>query len=58
MPEIKTDCFGFDKISGKCKIMSEDICKQRNCTFYKTWEQYRKDMNRYQNVVRKSKEQG
>ena len=44
---MKTDCFGYDKLSGKCKIMSEEICKKRNCTFYKTSEQYRKDAEKY-----------
>lgn len=47
MPEIKVDCFGYDKINCQCKVMEELICKKRNCTFYKTWEQYRADMEKY-----------
>lgn len=47
MQKMKTDCFGYDKLSGKCKIMVEDVCKKRNCTFYKTCEQYRRDAEKY-----------
>ena len=47
MAEIKTDCFGYDKPSKRCKIMTEVVCKNRNCTFYKTWEQFRADMDKY-----------
>lgn len=50
MPEIKVDCFGYNKTNRECKVMEELICKKRNCTFYKTWEQYRADMKKYHGV--------
>jgi hypothetical protein len=47
MSEIKRDCFGFDERCGQCKIMQDLICRRRNCTFYKTWEQYMADLDRH-----------
>ena len=55
MSEIKTDCFGYDKRICQCKIMQDMICRRRNCSFYKTWEQYTADLNMH---PAKEKEQG
>ena len=56
MPDIKTDCFGYDKRYCQCKIMTENICAKRNCTFYKTTEQYKADMEKYSKVGAINKE--
>ena len=53
MPKIKVNCFGYDKINGQCKVMEELICQKRNCTFYKTVEQFKADMGRYSSVASK-----
>ena len=47
MAEVKTDCFGFDKRFCSCKIMTEPICKKRRCSFYKTMEQFKADIEKY-----------
>ncbi len=49
--KIKYDCFGFKeginlqssdlKFTG-CKILKEMLCIERECPFYKTWEEYKK----------------
>lgn len=41
--KAKADCFGFNKITGECKIMHETICETRECSFYKTKQQYYED---------------
>lgn len=51
MAEIKVDCFGYDKVGCQCKVMEELICRKRNCTFYKTREQFLADMEKYQGVT-------
>ena len=48
MPEIKVDCFGYNLKAGKCAIMTETICKKRECSFYKTQEQYQEDKKKYE----------
>ena len=45
--KVKEDCFGYDKLSKKCKIMTETLCNKRECTFYKTWKQYREGIEKY-----------
>lgn len=54
--EIKTDCFAYNEIItelkdgsqnivGKtCSALNELFCKNKECRFYKTKEQYIKDM--------------
>ena len=32
---IKTDCFGYDKEKQDCTVMTELICMNRKCSFYK-----------------------
>ena len=47
MPEIKKDCFGYDLIGVRCKVMTELICRHKECTFYKTKEQFNADREKY-----------
>lgn len=42
---VKTDCFGFR--NGNCTVLYEMVCEERTCSFYKTCEQYHKDMKKY-----------
>ena len=44
---IQTDCFGYNKWRGTCRIMCELICDGRKCSFYKTNEQYQMDRRKY-----------
>ena len=40
----KTTCFAY-KDKG-CAVLTEMICKQRMCPFFKTEEQFRKEQNK------------
>lgn len=46
-PEIKTDCFAFMQKCRKCSVLNELICQKRECTFFKTQEQYNSDREKY-----------
>lgn len=35
---IKTDCFGYDKEKQDCTVMTELICMNKKCSFYKPRE--------------------
>ena len=47
--KIKMDCFGFcgHNEEPECRILTEMLCKNKACSFYKTWEQYEKDLGSY-----------
>ena len=47
MAEIKTDCFGYNCRKNECTILTQTVCKHRNCSFYKTQEQYDEDREKY-----------
>lgn len=40
MSEAKKDCFGYDKITNRCRVLTETCCKNGICRFYKTKKQY------------------
>lgn len=42
---VQKDCFGYHM--GRCRIMTELICKRNDCSFYKSKEQDRKDREIY-----------
>lgn len=42
-PEIKTDCFAYHSRRKICSVLTETVCKNRECTFYKTQEQFDSD---------------
>lgn len=50
MAEIKTDCFGYNKIKKGCTILTETVCKNKACSFYKTKDQAKKDEEKYPRV--------
>lgn len=39
------DCFAYGRCS--CRILTELICDNRECSFYKTHKQYRDDLEKY-----------
>lgn len=40
-PTEKKDCFGYKM--GKCTVLTDLVCSQGKCSFYKTREQYNRD---------------
>ena len=40
MIETKKDCFGYDKLTNRCRVLTETYCKKEVCKFYKTKKQY------------------
>lgn len=48
MPEIKTDCFGYNKANKKCTVLRDTYCRKEECVFYKTREQYQADKEKYE----------
>lgn len=36
--KVKADCFAYDKYERDCTVMTELICMNRNCSFYKPKE--------------------
>ena len=47
MADVKTDCFGYNPRAKRCTIMTETICEDRNCSFYKTREEYAEGLQKY-----------
>lgn len=48
---MKTDCFAFMKKCNKCSVMTETVCKKRECSFYKTKEQYETERKKYEELA-------
>ena len=38
----KKDCFGYSKINNRCSVLTETVCKNENCKFYKTKKEFEK----------------
>lgn len=49
MGKIKKDCFGY-RNPERCGVLSEMVCKNKNCSFYKSKEQFIKDRVIYGNI--------
>ena len=47
MPEIKKDCFAYHTLAKNCGVMNELICRQRECTFYKTKKEFKEGQKKY-----------
>lgn len=47
MPKVKTECFGYNPRAKRCTIMTETICRDRSCSFYKTREEYEEGRQKY-----------
>ena len=50
---IKTDCFGYKM--GGCTVLTEMVCENGKCTFYKTREQFIEDDARAKMIVERKK---
>lgn len=37
---IKEDCFGYNPEIRQCKALTELVCKNKECKFYKTQSQF------------------
>lgn len=44
--EACKDCFGYKK-SDYCSVLSEMVCAERECSFYKNKKEYIDDMEKY-----------
>lgn len=51
---IKQDCFGYKR--GTCTVLTELVCGQRKCSFYKTQEQFRQDAEKYDGTLKETKQ--
>ena len=38
----KKDCFGYSKINNRCCVLTETVCKNGICKFYKTKKEFEK----------------
>ena len=45
----KRDCFGYKM--GKCSVLTELVCTQRECSFYKTRKQFHSDNIKYKKIA-------
>ena len=50
-PKIKTDCFAYYEKCKKSSVLNVLICKKRECTFYKTREQYDEERQKYDAIA-------
>lgn len=48
---MKTDCFAYQQKCKGCSVLTEPICKKRECSFYKTREQYDSDRKKYEEIA-------
>lgn len=46
---INRECFAYHN-DNVCRILSEMICKNRNCSFYKTKKKFKVDLEKYPNI--------
>ncbi len=40
--EVKKDCFAYEEITGKCRALTELVCKNKKCSFYKSKNRFLK----------------
>ena len=52
---VKKDCFAY-KCSNYCAALIEMVCNKRECSFYKTHEQFRLDVARAEELYEKRKQ--
>ena len=41
----KKDCFGYSNINNRCSVLTETVCKNGICKFYKTKKEFEKGRN-------------
>ena len=39
---VQKDCFGYSNINNRCSILTETVCKNKECRFYKTKKEFEK----------------
>lgn len=39
---VKKDCFGYSNINNRCSVLTETVCKNKECRFYKTKKEFEK----------------
>lgn len=37
---VQKDCFGYSNINNRCSILTETVCKNKKCRFYKTRKEF------------------
>ena len=42
--EVKTDCFAYDRMKNGCKDLRALYCANEKCRFYKSKQQYQKEL--------------
>ena len=42
--EVQTDCFAYDRMKNGCKALRALYCANEKCRFYKTKQQYQKEL--------------
>lgn len=47
MAKIKRDCFGYSAIKEDCSVLKKLYCRNENCKFYKTRNEYEQGRNKY-----------
>ena len=45
---MKTNCFAYNKAAKKCTVLTETVCKKKECSFYKTVQRYEEDKKKYE----------
>ena len=43
---VQKDCFGYSNINNRCSILTETVCKNKECRFYKTKKEFEKGNKR------------
>ena len=51
----RVDCFGYNNRTKKCSVLTETVCRNRKCSFYKTQKEYEEGRRKYP-MKEKSKE--
>ena len=42
---VQKDCFGYSNINNRCSVLTETVCKDGICKFYKTKKEFEKGIN-------------
>lgn len=53
MSKERIDCFAYRE--DRCEILTERICENRKCSFYKTWDKENKDRERFGYNLKKTR---
>ena len=45
---VQKDCFGYSNINNRCSVLTETVCKNEICKFYKTKKEFEKGRKKYE----------